>query len=72
MLLTVVCLQVVGMFHVMFVLMIQLADTVNSEKPDLSGLPLLYQIIQVTHGSCISTTDAWTAAISLTSPMSVV
>ena len=52
------------------VLKIQLADTANSAKSDISGLPLLDQIIQITHGTCISATATWATTIRATTTMS--
>ena len=51
---------------------IQLAETANSGKPDIFGLPLLYQILHPTHGSCISSTEMCATSVRLTPAMSVV
>ena len=55
MLRTVVCQAVVKMEAVIPVIITKTADTANSGKSDGSGLPLLFQIIQISHGSWVST-----------------
>ena len=49
-----------------------LVQTASWETPTFYGLPLLDQMIQITHGSWVSATDAWAAALRLTTSMSVV
>ena len=47
-------------------------NTANWEIPIGFGLPLLYQMIQVAHGSWISVLGMWATALGATTPMFVV
>lgn len=69
---TAVCLVFAGIMLVVAVIMMKAAVTANWKILAGSGLPLLDQMIQISHGAWISTVEECTTTVRMAATVSVV